>query len=44
MNTISKTWKRIALVLALTLVGTLGIGGWLATRGYAHGPWGDYGG
>ena len=43
MNTTSKTWKRIALVLALTLVGALGIGGWLATRAYAHGPWGGYG-
>jgi len=32
MNTISKNWNRIAMVLALTIVGTLGIGGWLATR------------
>ena len=32
MNTTSKIWKRIAMVLALTMVGTLGIGGWVATR------------
>ena len=44
MNMTSKTWKRIALVLALTLVGALGIGGWLAIRAYAQGPWGGYGG
>ena len=44
MNTTSKTWKRIVLALALTLVSALGIGGWLATRAYAHGPWGGYGG
>lgn len=42
MNTTSKTWKRIALVLALTIVGALGIGGWMATRVYAHGPRGGY--
>jgi hypothetical protein len=42
--TTSKTWKRIPLVLALTLVGALGIGGWLAVRAYAQGPWGGYGG
>ena len=44
MKTTSKTWKRIVLALALTLVSALGIGGWLATRAYAHGPWGDNGG
>jgi hypothetical protein len=44
MQTTNKLWKRIALVLALTLVGALGIGGWLATRAYAHWPWGGYGG
>ena len=38
MNTTSKTWKRIALVLALTMVGALGIGGWMATRAYVHLP------
>ena len=43
MKTTSKTWKRIALVLALTLVGGLGIGDWLATRAYAHWPGGGYG-
>ncbi len=43
MNMTSRTWKRIALVLALTLVGALGIGGWLAIRAYAQGPWGGYG-
>lgn len=44
MNTTSKTWKRIALVLALALVGALGVGGWLTIRTYAQGPWGGYGG
>ena len=44
MNTTSKTWKRIALALALILVGALGIGGWVVTRAYAQGPWGGYGG
>ena len=39
----SKTWKRIVLVLALTLVGALGVGGWVVTRAYAQGPWGGYG-
>ncbi len=32
MKTTNKTWKRIVLVLALTMVGTLGIGSWVATR------------
>jgi hypothetical protein len=46
MNTTSKTWKLIALalVLALILVGALGIGGWVVTRAYAQRPWGGYGG
>ncbi len=44
MNTTNKTWKRIALALALILVGALGIGGWVVTRAYAQGPWGGYGG
>ncbi len=44
MQTTNKIWKRIALVLALTVVGALGIGGWLATRAYAHWPGGGYGG
>lgn len=48
MNTTSKTWKLVALALALTLslvlVGALGIGGWIVTRAYAQRPWGGYGG
>lgn len=43
MDTTSKTWKRATLVLALALVGALGVGGWLAIRTYAQGPWGGYG-
>jgi len=48
VNTTSTIWKRIALVLALTLilalVSVLGIGGWVVTRAYAQGPWGGPGG
>lgn len=46
MNMTSKTWKLIALALALALilVGALGIGGWVVTRAYAQRPWGGYGG
>lgn len=43
MKTTSKAWKRIVLAMALTLVSSLGVGGWLATRAYAHSPWGGYG-
>ncbi len=42
MKTTSRIWKRIVLALALTLVSSLGVGGWLATRAYAHSPWGGY--
>ena len=43
MKTTGKTRKLIVLALALTLVGALGMGGWLATRAYAHSPWGGCG-
>ena len=45
MNTTSKTWKLVALglALALILVVALGIGGWVVTRAYAQRPWGGYG-
>jgi len=42
MNTTGKTWKRIALVAALIMVGALAIGGWMAARTYAQAPWGGY--
>jgi hypothetical protein len=43
VNVISKHWKRIALVVALTLVGVVSIGS-LAVPAYAQGPWGGIGG
>jgi len=39
MNVTSKTWKRIVFVLAIVLVGAVGIAGLLAVPAYAQGPW-----